>query len=119
MLTGRHVFAGSSAIEIYAAHLHTAPAPPRVLLGRAVSPELEAVLLRGLSKSPSDRPASAAAFREALLRCEVPPWTPEDARAWWRTQGERARRREGAAPGSSLSDAPTVTIVRDRVLPGA
>jgi serine/threonine-protein kinase len=111
MLTGQHVFGGGSTVEVLAAHLHAPPLPIRERLGRAVAPDLEALLLRGLAKSPADRPPSAAAFREALLRCDVPPWTQEDARAWWLTRGDRARRAERR--GDDLPHAPTVTVVRD------
>jgi eukaryotic-like serine/threonine-protein kinase len=112
LLTGHHVFEGASAVEIYAAHLHATPIPPHVRLGREVPPALEALILRGLAKSPADRPPSAAAFREALLRIDLAPWTEEDARAWWRTHGERARRREDRQ--AELADGPTVTVMRDR-----
>jgi serine/threonine-protein kinase len=116
MLAGRHVFDGGSAIELYAAHLHTAPVPLRERLGRHVAPDLEALLMRGLAKSPSDRPPSAAAFRDALLRCAVAPWTDEDARAWWRTRGERARRREARPAVAAFH--PTVSVVVDRAAEG-
>jgi serine/threonine-protein kinase len=114
MLTGQHVFAASSVAELLAAHLHAPPVPIRERLGAAVPPDLEALILRGLAKSPADRPPSAAAFREALLGCDVPRWTQEDARAWWRTRGERARRRD--APALELTHAPTVTVVGERAL---
>jgi serine/threonine-protein kinase len=113
MLTGRHLFDDASPAELYAAHQETAPIPPHERLGRRVAPDLEALLLRGLSKSPSDRPPTAASFRAALLRCQVTPWTEDDARAWWRTRGERARRRDHVrAPSAGYH--PTVTIVADR-----
>jgi hypothetical protein len=76
--------------------------------GRSVPADLEALLLRGLAKAPADRPPSAAAFREALLRCEVPPWREEDARGWWRTHGERARQRVEQPP--DLAYTPTITV---------
>ena len=117
LLTGQHVFEGSSAIELYAAHLHATPEPPSARLGRPLPPDLEALLLRGLAKSPADRPPSAAAFREALLRCDVPPWTEEDARAWWRTRGERARRRE-KRPAAAAAFHPTVSVVDAGALRG-
>jgi serine/threonine-protein kinase len=116
MLSGHHVFDGGSAIELYAAHLHTPPRPVHERLGREVAPDLEALLLRGLAKSPADRPPSAAAFREALLRCDVPRWTEEDARAWWRTRGERARRREDRPAAAAFH--PTVSVVVDRAAHG-
>ncbi len=114
MLSGQHVFEASSVAELLAAHLHAPPVPIRERLGAAVPPDLEALILRGLAKSPADRPPSAAAFREALLGCDVPRWTQEDARAWWRTRGERARRRD--APALELTHAPTVTVVGERAL---
>jgi hypothetical protein len=98
-------------VELLAAHLHTPPAPMRERAGRPVPPDLEALVLRGLSKAPADRPPSAAAFRDALLRCEVPPWTQEDARAWWRTRGDRARRAEER--GRDAAYVPTVSVVRE------
>jgi serine/threonine-protein kinase len=116
MLAGRHVFEARSSIEQLAAHLHTRPLPLRERLGPWFPADLEQVILRGLAKSPADRPPTAAAFREALLRCEVPSWTQEDARSWWRTRGERARRHERGHGPSQYP--PTVTVVNDRVLHG-
>ena len=110
MLAGKHVFEGASLVELLAAHLHSTPVPVRERLGREVPTDLEALIMRGLAKSPADRPPSAEAFREALLRCEVAPWTQEDARAWWRTRGERALRHE--RPTVDLAYPPTVTVVR-------
>jgi serine/threonine-protein kinase len=110
MLTGQHVFAGST-VELLAAHLHTTPVPIRERVGRSVPTDLEALILRGLAKSPADRPPSAAAFRDSLLRCDVAPWTQEDARGWWLTRGHRARRAEDH--GRDLTFPPTVTVVRD------
>jgi serine/threonine-protein kinase len=115
MLAGEHVFEGRSQVELLAAHLHKAAVPLRDRVGPEIPADLDALLLRGLSKSPADRPPSAAAFREALLRCHVAPWTPEDARAWWRTRGERARHHERAA---AVAWPPTVTVVSDRALHG-
>jgi serine/threonine-protein kinase len=113
MLTGQHVFTGGSMVELLAAHLHRPPPPMRERLGREVPLELEALLLRGLSKAPADRPPSAAAFRDALSRCDVPPWTQEDARAWWLTRGDRARRAEERGRGRDVAYVPTVSVVRE------
>jgi eukaryotic-like serine/threonine-protein kinase len=109
MLSGEHVFEGASLVEVLAAHLHAPPVPVSERLGREVPTDLEALIMRGLAKAPSDRPPSAAAFRELLERCEVTPWTQRDARVWWRTHGERALRLE--RPGD-LASHPTVTVVR-------
>jgi eukaryotic-like serine/threonine-protein kinase len=112
MLTGRHVFEGGSLVEVLTAHLRATPIPVHERLSREVPADLEALIMRGLAKSPADRPTSAAAFREALLRCQVVPWTEEDARAWWRTHGERARR---LARPSDATYPPTVTVVRGSI----
>jgi eukaryotic-like serine/threonine-protein kinase len=114
MLAGRNVFEGNSVIAICAAHLHDQPSPLREQLGRAVPADLEALLMRGLAKKPGDRPDSAAAFREALLRCNVPPWTESDARAWWHAYSELESRPDSAPP--EISDpspgVPTITVLR-------
>jgi serine/threonine-protein kinase len=115
LLTGRHVFEGGSAVEIYAAHLHTPPVPPHERVGRAVPPDLEELVLRGLSKSPRDRPPGARAFRDLLVRCAVPRWTEDDARAWWRSHGEPAPRRAAPAPDVEYE---TITVMRDRAAIG-
>jgi serine/threonine protein kinase len=86
LLTGRHVFEGTSFAEIIGHHLHSEPAAPSVRLGRPVPPDLEAVVLQCLRKPAAERPQSARALRDALARCrQVPPWTTEDAVAWWQT----------------------------------
>jgi serine/threonine-protein kinase len=91
MLTGTNVFDGATLVEICAAHLHTIPPPPSERLGEKVAPSLEELLMRGLAKSPDDRPASAAAFREDLAACEVRPWTRADAQRWWEARPRESR----------------------------
>jgi hypothetical protein len=70
--------------------------------------------MRGLAKSPADRPESAAAFREALLRCNVPPWTESDARAWWQAYASFESEPDAAAPEITTpsSEASTIAVVR-------
>jgi serine/threonine-protein kinase len=85
LLVGRHLFTGSSMIEILGHHMNTAPTPPSEALGRPVNAVLEAVLLRCLAKAPDDRPGNAA---ELLLTLEgisdVPAWSQAEAIVWWR-----------------------------------
>jgi serine/threonine-protein kinase len=111
LLAGRHVFERRSIVEVCAAHLHETPPPIRERSGVVVPADLEAVVMRGLAKSPADRPQSAAALREALLRSDVPPWTSDDARAWWRTHGERVRR-PAKDRGDGYVHPPTVSIAQ-------
>ena len=84
LLTGDHVFNGASLIEVLSKHLNKAPESPSKVLGRAVSPDLEALILATLDKDPERRPENGAAFLAALDRCKVEGvWTLVEARAWW------------------------------------
>jgi serine/threonine-protein kinase len=88
LLTGQRVFDGRSVIEVCSHHLSTPPVPPSERLGYAVSQQLSRVLLACLEKTPDRRPASARALVERLDGCDdMAPWTPDDARTWWRVQG--------------------------------
>ena len=84
LLTGSDVFPGKSVMEVCGQHLHSAPVPPSVRLGRPQPEDLERVLLACLAKKVEDRPQSADALRVLFLSCDVPAWTTEDARQWWR-----------------------------------
>jgi CHASE1-domain containing sensor protein len=87
LLTAVPVFDADNALGIISQVLHDAPVPPAERLGRAVDEDLSAVLLRGLSKDPADRPANAAEMRDALLACKAAgQWTARDAFAWWADQ---------------------------------
>jgi serine/threonine-protein kinase len=82
LLAGRGVFEQRSVVGLCAAQLYEPPPP----LERAVvaeAPELVALLMRGLEKSPAHRPQSAGEFRLALLACDAPTWAERDAREWW------------------------------------
>jgi eukaryotic-like serine/threonine-protein kinase len=113
LLTGAPLFASRTLVELCAAHLHATPVAPSVRTGRPVDDALEALVLQCLAKDPDERPSSALALDEALGAC--PPagtWTPDDARAWWRTQAASGARRGAVA---SDPDAPTIMVdVSDR-----
>jgi serine/threonine-protein kinase len=120
LLTGEPVFNAESAAEVFAHHLHTEPTPPSRRTTRPVPADLEAVVLRCLSKQLEDRPADARALRDELLRCRsVPPWKPDDAAAWW-----QRFRASGGAPTSEpvradASQAVTVSVDLARRLPAS
>ena len=66
------------------AHVYDAPPPPSSVLAE-VPPDLDAVLLRCLSKDPNDRFPDAAQSRPALANAVAPgSWSDADAEAWWR-----------------------------------
>lgn len=77
VLTGRPPFTGSTSIEVVAYHVVSDPTPPSVHAPRGwVSKELDAIVLRVLSKDPKERYKDAASFREAMEsigRASIPP----------------------------------------------
>src|SRR5262249_997438 len=84
LLTGRAVFTGASIMETCLKHAREAPEPPSARSGKAVSPDLEALLLRCLAKAPADRPRDAADLLHDLEKCTVAGiWTAVEASAWW------------------------------------
>jgi serine/threonine protein kinase len=88
LLTGTPVFGGESVMEICLKHVRNDPEPPSARLGKPIHAALEALILRCLAKAPSDRPPSAAELLRALQACTVePPWSVEQAAAWWSSQG--------------------------------
>jgi eukaryotic-like serine/threonine-protein kinase len=84
LLTGTHVFSGTSMVEVCAHHLHSSPEPPSLRLRAPVAEDLERLLLDCLAKRPEDRPGSARILRERLRSCaSAPAWTNDTAAAWW------------------------------------
>ena len=65
LLTGGRPFAGGSATEEAAAHLHQ-PVPPASERGVGLSHEIDRVLEQALAKDPGERYGSATAFVEEL-----------------------------------------------------
>ncbi|HSO30956.1 MAG TPA: serine/threonine-protein kinase [Labilithrix sp.] len=117
LLTGTHVFGGSSILEVCAHHLHSVPDAPSARLGSPVAADLEGVLLACLAKRPEDRPASAHVLRERLRSCAAAGlWTNARAAKWW--AAHRHELRSGGAVVSATSDvidahALTVTRIAD------
>ena len=113
LLTGRHVFAGRTALEVCGHHLLTEPTPPSVRLGARLPADLEGLILSCLAKDPARRPADARALQTALRSCrDAGAWSEEDACAWFeahapslRTRRSRdAERRRRTPPGSSVTE---------------
>jgi serine/threonine-protein kinase len=66
-LTGRLPFEASSSIALIAKALNEDPTPPDQV-NPDVSPDLSALIIRLLSKSPDDRPSSASELGELLAQ---------------------------------------------------
>ena len=103
MLTGTHVFSGETPVEVLAQHIGEPPEPPSKRLGRPISPELEALVLRTLAKAPADRPADAGELLDGLEACAIQgSWTRSDARRWWASfSTEHPTALEGDSGGST------------------
>jgi eukaryotic-like serine/threonine-protein kinase len=74
MAVGQVPFTGRTPIAAMTAHLTSDPPSPRVTgPKRGISPTLEAVILRALSKRPGDRYPTARAMAEALAAARDEP----------------------------------------------
>ncbi len=84
LLTGARLFTGGSMMEICMKQVGEQPVPPSVRLGRAISADLEALVLQCLEKDPALRPRRAQEIAERLLACqEAGEWSATQATAWW------------------------------------
>ena len=106
LLTGRNVFEGKTDHHVCAKHVAEAPTPLSHVMKKPVPPELEAIIMKCLAKSPEQRFASAAALGEALDSVPRTDWTRAEAQAWWRTF-----RSTQVAP--EITALPTMTITVD------
>lgn len=83
-LTGQVPFDGDSAVSIALRQMREEPLPPSAW-NPAVSPELDAVVLKALAREPYGRYPDAESFIAALDRVEqVPAMIPEQKPAWWK-----------------------------------
>ena len=84
LLAGRKPFEAENGAELLRMHAQSAPPSLAAASCPDVSERLEAIILSCLAKEPAERPASADALSEALGQSlDCPPWSDEDARAWW------------------------------------
>jgi serine/threonine-protein kinase len=83
MLTGRPPFPGENAIKVMIAHASEPVTPPSVFRPD-VPHDLEAIVMRCLGKSPSERFQDTAALAAALAACECAGrWSRQEAARWW------------------------------------
>lgn len=84
LLTATPPFQAATAVEVCMGHLNQQPEPPSRRLGRALPPDLEALVLQLLEKDPANRPPSALDVLRRLQHLEgVGVWDPDQARLWW------------------------------------
>ncbi len=91
LLTGTPVFDAGNVLQILQKHVMDEPEPPSRRLGKPISPQLEAILLKCLAKELSGRPQSAAELADALSLCLAETkWTQKDAELWWQRNRPRS-----------------------------
>ena len=110
LLTGKHVFDADSVMDMYAAHLHEKPILPSARARRPVSPDLEFLVMKCLAKDPEERFQSAAELRDALLACDIPEWTPENA-------DDKAAEFPSVAPDPDADPTALTALVRTSAAP--
>ncbi len=79
--TGQWPFDAENPMDIALLHMSEAPPPPRELRP-AISPQVEAVILKALAKRPEDRYANGQALAtalEAAIKADRPSMTPDAA----------------------------------------
>jgi eukaryotic-like serine/threonine-protein kinase len=84
LLTGQLVFVAETPMKLLMAHANTPPDPPSSRTEEPIPPQLDALIMSCLAKSPEQRPQSA---RDLLHQLEAIPlaesWTQARAREWW------------------------------------
>lgn len=91
LLTGRAPFDGPSAVNVMIAQVRDVPMPPSQLRPE-VPGDLEAVVLRCLSKDRNDRYPDAIALQHAMDACACArDWSAAQAASWWAEHNARAR----------------------------
>ena len=64
-------------------HMKTPPVPPSQRTTQFIPADLERIIMMCLEKEPDARPRSARDVERMLAMCDVPPWSEEEAAAWW------------------------------------
>ncbi|MCA9215142.1 MAG: serine/threonine protein kinase [Planctomycetales bacterium] len=83
LVTGQPPFNEDKPLKALMAHAQKHVTPPAELAPELPS-DFEAVILRCLSKSPSDRFQTVQELQQAIDDCyQLPSWTRENAKQWW------------------------------------
>ncbi len=94
LLTGTVVFEGRTPMETIMMHVNREPEAPSRRTALPIPPDLEAIVLDCLAKSPEARPQTADELSLRLDGVRLSgEWTPVRAREWW------AKHRPGGTAG--------------------
>ena len=84
MLTGRHLFAGSSSLDLIIDHVKTVPPRPKEVSELPIPDELDRIVMKCLEKDPGDRYQSVSDMLAELEAISFDgAWDQERAREWW------------------------------------
>jgi len=88
MLTGRPTFESAATLRILLSHLHEQAVAPSTVRKKghwpSITPDLDAIVLKCLAKSPADRFQSARELLDALNSlAESNEWNERLAEQWW------------------------------------
>jgi len=90
LLAGRAPFEGADEAAILREVLAT-PAPRLSAVSAGIPAALEDLVARCLAKDPMARPGTVGDIAAVMASLRLPPWTREQARAWWESwRDERA-----------------------------
>lgn len=109
LLTGKTLFDHHDVQVLMTNQVQATPVAPREALGRQISPDLEALIMQCLAKTPEQRPSSAEALDAALEHCAAASaWTHEDAEKWWRNNAGSIE----ATPSTAMPEKTLVIVPR-------
>jgi serine/threonine-protein kinase len=92
LLTGHPPFEKESPMQVLMAHVYEKVTPVGELRPDLPA-DLEAVVMKCLSKNPTDRYPDAENLEQALAQCgQSDTWSRRDATDWWRAHQKKANR---------------------------
>ena len=114
LLTARLPFEGDNPVKVIVQHVREQPIPPRERIQSEIDPELEALVLRCMAKTPEERPRDAASLADELGRCRIAgAWTPQQAQQWWEANLPATENgKETRHPGRELDQPGPKTILQ-------
>jgi len=112
LLAGTTVFTAPNSNKMMIEHLRTPPIPISQRSAFNVPPELEAIVMDCLEKSPDDRPGSAIELLDRLQALELEGWSEREARTWWnelsRSDAERKHREAQSGAQDDVATRPAL-----------
>jgi serine/threonine-protein kinase len=83
LLTGTVVFPDENPMSMALKQVQETPDPPSSRTEVPIAPDLAPVVRRWRATGRAARPAPGREVADLLAACALPPWTAEDAAAWW------------------------------------